>query len=70
MTVGIHTELTREKRKEITMDIIQIAKGISDYAAMICIMSMESANTKTHPHVYTSINVWNVGICLNKYLKD
>lgn len=52
------------------MDIIQIAKGISDYAAMIYIMFMESANTKTHPHVYTSINVWNVGICLNKYLKD
>lgn len=50
------------------MDIIQIAKRISDYAAMICIMFMESA--KKHPHVYTSINVWNVGICLNKYLKD
>ena len=34
-------------------------------------MSIESAQKtqKTHPYVYTTINVWNVGICLNKYLK-
>jgi len=36
----------------------------------IYLVSIESAQTqKTHSYVYTTINVWNVGICLNKYLK-
>lgn len=63
VTVGIHTELTSEKSKEDIVDIIQIAEGIYDYAAMIYIMFMESANTKNAPtsiYIYQCLECWDL----------
>lgn len=69
-SVYIYTKLMKRKGRGRNVDWQKSEPDAPPQSISRLWRAQVKRNTPAYVYIYISINVWNVGICLNKYLKD